>query len=70
MALAITKSSGTAVVPDQRLGQLVTQFNALLTVLRAQAVTYDADAGITATDFTAALDGGVSKIGDASGTAL
>lgn len=68
MALSVTKSAITTARSGD-LADLIVQFNALLTTLRAIGVIYDADAGITSTAFVSTLEAGVSQIGDRAGTA-
>jgi hypothetical protein len=69
MPLTVAKTRITS-TRGSDLRHLTVQFNALLDTLRAQAVIYDADAGITATNFTANLDAGPQKIGNLDGSAV
>lgn len=69
MALTVNPTTPST-APNSDLRELVVQFNALLDTLRAIGVIYDADAGITSTEFVSTLEAGVEKIGDRSGTAI
>lgn len=69
MALTINKVGETAPVGSD-LRECIVQVNAIADLLRAWAVTMDADAGITATNFVSTLEAAVEKIGDRTGTAI
>jgi hypothetical protein len=61
MALSTKKHRITSARNSDRR-EVHVQFNALCDLLRAWAVTMDADSGITATTFTATLEAAVFKI--------
>lgn len=73
MALAVAKCRITS-TRNSDLRTLAVQFNNLLDTMRLITVKMDADAGITDTNYTTVLETGVngalSKIGNAAGTAI
>jgi hypothetical protein len=67
MALDTTKAKLTN-LPGSDVAVLLAQFNNLCDVVRAMGAALDADGGVTATTFAAAVDAGVTKITDVDGT--
>lgn len=69
MALAFVNATETD-LPGSVPAVTATQFNNLCDAIRAAFVVLDADAGVSATTLTAALDAAVSKIKNNAGTEL
>jgi hypothetical protein len=69
MALAIVKTKIIS-TRNSDVRNTIVQFNALCDTLRTICTTLDGDAGVSATNFVATLDAGVSKIGNQAGTAI